>query len=517
MSRFPRSCGILCHVTSLPGRWGIGDLGNVAYRFVDWLAHAGQGLWQVLPLGPPGFGESPYQCFSAFAGNPLLVGLDRLVEEGWLSQNDLDAAPPFGSATVEFEHVSPFRDACLTRAFDEFRKSASSAQRTEFDAFRYEQAWWLDDYALFAALKVAHGGRPWTQWSGELISRHGETLKKHAATLANNIDREAFFQFQFDRQWRELRAYAHARGIRLMGDVPIFVAHDSADVWAHQNLFCLDARGQPTVIAGVPPDYFSETGQRWGNPLYQWDVMRNDAYVWWILRLRHALTQFDLVRLDHFRGFESYWEIPGDAPTAAGGRWVPGPGAAFFRCVLDEFGRLPLVAEDLGVITPAIDFLRDEFEFPGMRILQFAFGNDPKGPEYRPHNFPRNCVVYTGTHDNDTTVGWFHSRPGIGTTRKAAQITAERAFALKYLGTDGRDIHWDMTRLALASVADTAIVPVQDVLGLGTEARMNLPGSAVGNWRWRFTEDQLTPESTKMLAELTEIYDRTPQKSAAHQ
>ncbi len=514
MSRVSRSSGILCHVTSLPGRWGMGDLGSVAYRFVDWLASAGQGLWQVLPLGPPGFGESPYQSYSAFAGNPLLVGLDRLAEEGWLSRKELDAAPAFDRHAVEFERVGPFREACLIRAFDEFRKSASSSQRAEFDAFRHEQSDWLDDYAFFAALKLSQDGRPWTQWTEAIIARRTGALKYDAAALANSIDREAFIQFQIDRQWRALKAYAHAHGIRLMGDVPIFVAHDSADVWANQHLFALDAHGQPTVVAGVPPDYFSETGQRWGNPLYRWDVMQSDGYAWWIRRLRHALTQFDLVRLDHFRGFEGYWEIPGDAPTAAGGRWVSGPGAPFFESVHETLGDLPLVAEDLGLITPAVDALRDELEFPGMRILQFAFGDDPKAPEYRPHNYPRHCVVYTGTHDNDTTVGWFQSQAGAGTTRTAAQIAQERALVLRYLGTPGRDIHWDMIRLALASVADTAVIPMQDVLGLGTEARMNLPGSAVGNWRCRFTDDQLTPAATDKLTELTNLYDRVPQKTA---
>src|SRR5262245_19893173 len=510
MSQFPRSSGILCHVTSLPGPWGIGDLGNVSHRFVDWLAGAGQGLWQVLPLGPPGFGESPYQSLSAFAGNPLLIGLDRLVEEGWLSPGELESAPSFGAATVEFERVTPFRDACLTRAFHQFLKSATSEQKAEFDSFRAEQEFWLDDYALFAALKGEAGGNPWKDWGQTLVRRDRAALKRHAATLADVVDREVFIQFQFDRQWRSLKAYANARGIRLMGDVPIFVAHDSADVWAHQQQYMLDAGGQVTMIAGVPPDYFSETGQRWGNPLYRWDVMRNDDYAWWMLRLRHALRAFDLVRLDHFRGFESYWEIPADLPTAAGGRWVAGPGAPFFRHVLSRLGHLPLVAEDLGVITPPVEALRDEFEFPGMRILQFAFGDDPKASDYQPHNYPRNCVVYTGTHDNDTTRGWFESRAGVGTTRTTAQIARERDFALTYLGTDGRNIQWDMIRLALSSVADTAIVPMQDVLGLGTDSRMNLPGSATGNWRWRFAEDRITPTMTDNLARLTDVYDRTP-------
>jgi 4-alpha-glucanotransferase len=515
MSRFPRSSGILCHITCLPGRWGIGDLGEVSYKFVDWLALAGQGLWQVLPLGPPGFGESPYQSFSAFAGNPLLIGIDRLAEEGWLSSSELEAAPRFSAETVDFERVADFRDACLTRAFHEFRKAATSAINAEFDAFRHEQAFWLDDYALFAALKRAHGGRPWYEWDAALARRQQPALKGKAAALAEDLDREAFIQFQFHRQWRDLKDYANARGIQLMGDVPIFIAHDSADVWANRHQYFLDADGQTTVIAGVPPDYFSESGQRWGNPLYRWDVMRSDDYSWWIQRLRHAFQAFDLVRLDHFRGFEAYWEIPAALPTAAGGQWVAGPGAAFFRHLLDKLGDLPIVAEDLGVITPPVEALRDEFEFPGMRVLQFAFGDDPKASDYQPHNYPRNCVAYTGTHDNDTTCGWFDSRAGAGTTRTATQIAEERAFALTYLGSDGHQIQWDMIRLAVASVADTAIVPVQDVLGLGTKARMNLPGSAIGNWRWRFNERAITPEMTEKLAKLTDIYDRTPRTPKA--
>ncbi len=508
MSIFPRSSGILCHVTSLPGKWGIGDLGEVSRWFADWLHESGQGLWQVLPLGPPGFGESPYQSFSAFAGNPLLVGLDRLAEEGWLSPADLEAGPPFDRHSVDFEQVRPYRVNCLTQAFRAFQKNAKSAQRAEFDDFRHEQAGWLEDYALFAALKKEHGGLPWTEWHPDLVARKTAALRSRAAKLAREIDEEAFVQFHFHGQWRRLKTHCNARGIRLMGDVPIFVAHDSADVWARQELFFLNERGQPTVVAGVPPDYFSATGQLWGNPLYRWDRMEREGYAWWVERLRHALAQFDLIRLDHFRGFEAYWEIPGGAPTAAPGRWVPGPGAPFFRKVRNALGELPLVAEDLGVITPPVEALRDEFGFPGMRILQFAFGDDPKAGDYRPHNYPRHCVVYTGTHDNDTTLGWFQSRAGHGTTRTAEQIAEERRFALAYLGTDGIAIHWELIRLALASVAETAVVPLQDVLGLGTEARMNLPGTLQGNWRWRFAEEMLTPERARRLRELTTIYDR---------
>ena len=509
MATVARSSGILCHVTSLPGERGIGDLGASALRFADWLHEAGQGLWQMLPLGPPGFGESPYQSFSAFAGNPLLVPLDVLVEEGWVSPADASAAPPFERDAVDFEQVRLFREHCLTQAHRAFRKNARSGERAGFDEFRHEQAWWLDDYALFAALKRKHGGLPWTEWGPALVARQSSALAARAAELETEIDEEAFIQFQFHRQWQRLKSYCASRGIRLMGDVPIFVAHDSADVWAHQELYYLDERGRPTFVAGVPPDYFSETGQLWGNPLYRWDLMQRDGYAWWVARLRYALAEFDLIRLDHFRGFEAYWEIPAGAATAAPGRWVTGPGAHFFQTVRDALGKLPLVAEDLGLITPAVEALRDQFGFPGMRILQFAFGDDPKARDYQPHNYPGHCVVYTGTHDNDTTLGWFESRAGAGTTRTAAQISEERRFALAYLGTDGRAIHWDLIRLALASVAETAIVPLQDVLGLGTTARMNLPGTMEGNWRWRFREGMLTPEGARRLRELTEIYDRT--------
>jgi 4-alpha-glucanotransferase len=507
--RTPRTAGILCHVTSLPGRWGIGDLGAAAYRFADWLAESQQGLWQVLPLGPPGFGESPYQSFSAFAGNPLLVGLDRLADEGWLSRDDLDSAPKFNERAVDFEQVGPFREQALLQAFETFHRNASAVRKSKFDDFRHEQSWWLDDYALFAALKKSHGGKAWTQWNTACAKRTDPVLKSPHPALATAIDFEAFVQYQFYRQWRELKAYCNSRGIRLMGDVPIFVAHDSADVWAHQELFLLGDGGHPTVVAGVPPDYFSETGQLWGNPLYRWDAMQQDGYSWWLARIRYALEQFDLIRLDHFRGFEAFWEVPAGSATAQAGRWAAGPGKSFFRNILEKLGEVPLVAEDLGVITPAVEALRDEFGFPGMRILQFAFGDDPQAPDFRPHNFPHNCVVYTGTHDNDTTVGWFRSQAGQGSTRTALQVAAERDAALRYLGTDGTQIHWDMIRLALASVAATAIVPLQDVLGLGSASRMNLPGTAERNWRWRFSSLMLPGRSVR-LAELTSTYERAP-------
>lgn len=510
MNRFPRCSGILCHVTSLPGRCGVGDLGDGAYRFVDWLEQAGQTLWQVLPLGPPGFGESPYQCYSAFAGNPLLISPQKLAEEGWLAHKEVEEAPEFSTTKVDFDKVRPYREMLLNKAYEKFRKIATPQQKNDLAAFRKEAAWWLDDYALFAALKQANEGKAWHQWDKDLVQRKPAAIKAVTKALEIGIEREAFIQYQFHWQWRALKTYARMRGVRLMGDVPIFVAHDSADVWAHQDLFYLDAQGEPLVIAGVPPDYFSETGQRWGNPLYRWDVLKKQKYRWWVDRLRHALTQMEMIRLDHFRGFEAYWEIPGKAPTAAGGRWVPGPGETFFKALLKEMGDLPLVAEDLGLITPGVEALREQFNFPGMRILQFAFGEDPKGMDYRPHNYVHNSVVYTGTHDNDTTVGWFRSEAGVGTTRTAAQVAAEQKFVLRYVGTDGSEIHWDMIRLALSSVADTAIIPMQDVLGLGSEGRMNLPGSAIGNWSWRFHGKDLTAASAAKLANWAELYDRIP-------
>lgn len=510
MQRFPRSAGILCHVTSLPGAGASGDMGAAAYRFVDWLASARQGIWQVLPLGPPGYGESPYQSFSAFAGNKLLIGTDLLQQEGWLAESDDNSGVPAAATGVDFERARSDRERSLSAAHEAFIENATSAERAAFQVFRQSEAWWLEDYVLFAALKDAHDGHAWTDWEPDLVRRVPTALQSWKARLARPLEREAFVQFQFHNQWRDLKNYANARGIRLMGDIPIFVAHDSADVWANPELFHLDEAGRPQFVAGVPPDYFSATGQLWGNPLYRWESQTPHIFDWWVRRFRHTLKQFDLVRLDHFRGFEAYWEVPAGDQTAAGGRWVAGPRSAFLRHVVRELGELPIVAEDLGVITPEVESLRDEFGFPGMRILQFAFGDDPKADDYRPHNYPRNCMVYTGTHDNDTTVGWFASQAGRDTTRSAEQIERERAFTLEYLGTDGSEIHWDLIRLAQASVADTAIVPLQDVLGLGSSARMNLPGTASGNWGWRCAPDALTPQLAARLATLARAYDRKP-------
>ena len=508
----PRTSGILLHPTSLPGRFGIGELGPEAIRFADFLSAAGQRLWQVLPLGPTGYGDSPYQCFSAFAGNPLLVSLDVLEAEGLLRPADLAETPSFPEPQVDFGAVIDFKRSALGKAFARFRETAAPPERDAFQAFCLEQAAWLDDFAVFMAVKAAHGGVAWTEWDREIAARRPEALERWKRERADEIEATRFTQHLFFRQWGELRRHCHARHIRIMGDVPIFVAHDSADVWAHPELFQLDDGGRPTVVAGVPPDYFSATGQLWGNPLYRWDEMTRTGYRWWIDRFRATLSLVDLVRLDHFRGFEAYWEIPASAPTAATGQWVKGPGAALFDALRAALGPLPIVAENLGVITPEVESLRERFGFPGMAILQFAFGGDPQSSDFIPHNYPRDRVVYTGTHDNDTVVGWWTS--GVGdSTRTLEEVEAEREFARRYMHSDGREIHWDFIRTLLGSVAELAVVPLQDVLGLGGEARMNVPARPSGNWRWRFTAGALTPEIRGRLREMTETYGRVKRKA----
>jgi 4-alpha-glucanotransferase len=503
-----RLAGILLHPTSLPGRHGIGELGAEATSFLDFLAETGQRLWQVLPLGPTGYGDSPYQCFSAFAGNPLLVSLDRLRDEGLVSAADLAKAPPFPEIEVDFGAVIGFKRPILARAFATFEKKSGAARRDAFEAFARTNAAWLSDFALFMALKHANGGAAWHTWDRALVGREPEALDRARGGLAREIREVEFEQWLFFEQWASVRAQARERGIEIMGDIPIFVAHDSADVWAHPEIFHLAADGRPAFQAGVPPDYFSATGQLWGNPLYRWDALARTGYAWWIGRFRAVLALVDRVRLDHFRGFEAYWEVPGDAPTAVEGRWAKGPGAAFFDALRGAFEDLPIVAEDLGVITPEVEALRDRYGFPGMAILQFAFGTDAHANDFLPHNYPRSKAVYTGTHDNDTVVGWWAS--GVGdTTRTQGQVDREHERALAYVGGDGREIHWDFIRTLLVSVADTAIVPLQDVLGEGTAARMNLPGRPGGNWRWRFAKGALTPQIRRRLRLVTEGSGRT--------
>lgn len=508
-SRQPRSSGILLHPTSLPGRFGVGDLGDEAFRFVEFLKEAGQRLWQVLPLGPTGYGDSPYQCFSAFAGNPLLISLERLVEQGLLPAAALSDVPSFPENEADYGRVIPWKMARLESAGRDFLAHARGGARQQFDAFCASQAAWLDDYALFMALKHEHGQEfVWTHWDPGVRARRAEAMVPARDRLAAEIGLYCFYQFEFFNQWKALKEQCAACGIGVMGDVPIYVAHDSADVWAQPQYFELDADGNPSGVAGVPPDYFSATGQLWGNPLYRWDVLAAEGYRWWIGRLASTLAMVDLIRLDHFRGFEAYWAVPAGETTAVNGRWVKGPGAAFLQAAQDALGKLPLVAENLGVITPEVEAIRRQFGFPGMSILQFAFGKDPQGPDFRPHNYPRERVAYTGTHDCDTTVGWWTSSGRGESTRTEEDIRKEREYTRRYLNLDGQEIHWAFIRALMASVADTVVCPLQDVLGLGTEARMNLPGTPSGNWRWRVASRALTPALSRRLRELTETYER---------
>ena len=491
-----RKSGVLLHPTSLPSRWGIGDLGAAAYTFVDFLAAAGQQLWQVMPLGPTGYGDSPYQGFSAFAGNPLLISLDQLLSDGLLEEADLADAPQFPDGHVDYGWVIPWKLGMLRRAFERFKQSAAADLRDEFAAFRTAQRTWLADYALFAALKEAHGGATWSSWEPPIARREPAAVGEAGSRLSHQVEFFSFLQWQFFRQWRALKAHANAQGIQIIGDIPIFVAYDSADVWANPEIFELADDGSPIAVAGVPPDYFSATGQLWGNPLYRWGELARQGYRWWIERFRATLTLVDIARIDHFRGFAAYWEVPAGEETAINGKWVSGPGVALFDAVRAALGSLPIIAEDLGVITPDVEELRDGLGFPGMKVLQFAFGGDP-ADQYLPHNYPRNCVVYSGTHDNDTTLGWWR-----------ALSRHEQTNVQLYLGRDGGDIAWDFIRLALASVGDVAIVPMQDVFGLGSEGRMNTPGQAGGNWGWRYTPPMLTTDLADRLGTLTRVYGR---------
>ncbi len=492
---FPRASGILLHPTSLPGPYGIGDIGPGCLAWIDFLERSKQKLWQVLPLGPTGYGDSPYQSFSAFAGNPYLVSPDALFADGLLTREELADIPAFPVAQVDFGPVITWKLRTLERAFQRF-ETVSGPLRQEFEAFAAEHAGWLDDYALFMALKQSLNA-VWSDWDEGLALRRAPELASARKHLSRAIDAQRFHQFVFFRQWHVVREHARAANVKIIGDIPIFVAYDSADVWARRELFLLDEHGRSTAVAGVPPDYFAPTGQLWGNPLYRWDAIAADGYAWWIERLRATLELVDIVRLDHFRGFDAYWEIPATALTAETGTWVKGPGRKLFDALRAALGDLPILAEDLGNITPEVIALRDAFDLPGMKITQFAFGSDATEP-FLPHNFPHNCAAYTGSHDNDTTRGWY----------EAGSTSEERDLARRYMRTDGRDIAWDLITLVYASVADTAVVPLQDVLDKGGEARMNLPGRIAGNWGWRYAEGELTERHAARLADLTALYGR---------
>lgn len=506
--KFPRSSGVLLHPTSLPGRFGIGELGPEAFAFVDFLKSAGQKLWQVLPLNPTGYGDSPFQCFSAYAGNPLLISLEKLQESRVLEPSDLHNIPNWAEERVDFGRVIHWKMPLLKKAAERFLKSASAKDQSEFEAFCRDNAAWLGDFALFMAHKDLDSKLIWNQWEPAMASRRPEVLRQWRQRLDREIQANKYWQFEFFRQWRALREYAHANGIRILGDIPIYVALDSADVWAHPEYFLLDAAGRPLKVAGVPPDYFSATGQLWGNPIYNWERHQETGYRWWVDRFRAAFALYDAVRIDHFRGFEAYWEIPADATTAMQGRWVKGPGAELFSVLQRDLGELPIVAENLGVITPEVEAIRAQFSLPGMAILQFAFGKDPQGPSFRPHNYARDLVAYTGTHDNDTTVGWWNSHGTSDSTRTPEDVVKEHAYARAYLGFTDEPIHWVLIRGVMSSIANTAVIPLQDLLGLGTEARMNLPGTPSGNWRWRCKKEALTPDLAKRLREMVTLYDR---------
>jgi 4-alpha-glucanotransferase len=517
--KFERASGILLHPTSLPGPYGIGDLGPAAYRWVDWLAGSGCKLWQVLPLGPTGYGDSPYQCFSAFAGNPYLISPEFLVRDNLLTEDDLIGNLAFDPGKVDFGALIPWKLALLDRAFSRFSSDLSSSPssgigagprenpatsspdllgslKASFDSFATENAFWLDDYALFMAVKESYGGGSWDGWPKPLRHRDQAELINIRNTLSYSIARFTFHQFIFFRQWKALRDYAHQKGISIIGDIPIFVANDSSDVWSHPELFFLDSDLKPTVVAGVPPDYFSPTGQLWGNPLYRWDVHKSTGYEWWLERLRATLKLVDILRIDHFRGFAGYWEIPAENLTAEIGRWVSGPGAEFFKAIRSSLGAdLPIIAEDLGVITPDVIALREKFSLPGMKVLQFGFSG-PDNP-FLPHSYHSNCVVYTGTHDNDTARGWYESAPD-----------TEKDFARRYLRVDGSDFSWDLIRTAWKSTAVFALAPLQDFLSLGTEARFNYPSRLGGNWEWRVLEAYLTGELQDAIKEVNWLYLR---------
>lgn len=479
----------------MPGPGGIGSLGAEAHQFVDFLQKAGQGVWQILPLGPTAYGNSPYSCYSAFAGNPLLISLELLADDGDIVPDDLKPGLPAGR--VDYGLVEPYKLGALRKAAARFFEAADQRRREDFWHF-CDTTFWLHDYALFMALKGHFPGKSWCEWPEDIALRKAEAMAAYSEKLGPAIGEQKYMQWLFSRQWQRLKAYANEKNIEIIGDMPIFVAFDSTDVWANPHLFHLDEKGRPMVVAGVPPDYFSKTGQLWGNPLYNWERIAEEGFSWWVARLRNDLSLYDRVRIDHFRGFEAYWEVPAGEKTAKNGCWVKGPGEAIFHVLKDKLGRVPLIAEDLGVITPEVEALRDKFGFPGMKILQFAFGSGPQNP-YLPHNHVQNCVIYTGTHDNDTTAGWF-----------ARLKDKEKKDILSYLNIGEDNISWDFVRATLASVADMAIFPLQDVLGLDSGARMNIPGIAGGNWSWRLSSEMLDDAVAKQLKDLSELYGRGP-------
>lgn len=505
-----RASGILLHPTSLPGGYGVGDFGHSSFHWIDCLVASKQKLWQILPLGPTGYGNSPYQSLSSFAGNSLLISLEKLFQEGFLDQSDFSDKTEFQDAVVDYDKLLPAKDKLLEIACENFieKLEGNADLKKEFERFCEKQSYWLEDYAIFLVLKKHHNGKAWMEWESCYALREDEAMKIFSQDHDEEIMGQKVIQYFFEYQWLDVLNYARSSGISIIGDLPIFVAQDSADVWANRELFDLNSEGYPNFVAGVPPDYFSDTGQRWGNPLYNWEVHQNMNYDWWCKRIERSVEWCDYLRIDHFRGFAGYWSIPAGDDTAVNGEWLTGPGARFFQSIEEQLGELPIIAEDLGIITDDVKQLRDEFNLPGMRVIQFAFGGDVLAEEYLPENYPANSVAYTGTHDNDTTMGFWSSKEGESTTRSQEEIDRERDKILQYLGKDGGELNWNFIEVIQGSEAMFAIQPLQDVLGLGSESRMNVPGTTANNWRWRFSWDQLKESDLQKLAHITLVNRR---------
>ena len=495
---FERSSGILFHPTSLPGKYGIGTLGKEAYAFIDFLKKSRQKLWQIFPLGPTGYGDSPYQSFSSFAGNPYLIDFDLLIEAHLLSEEDLrDVFFGDNEEYIDYGAIYNQKYPLLRKAYENFKSSDNHEMRENLEHFKRENASWLNDYSLYISLKNHFNGLPWNEWAHDIKNREHGAMEHYRNELADDIEYHNFIQFLFFKQWGDVKRYANENGIKIIGDIPIFVAADSSDAWANPEIFLFDEERKPVKVAGVPPDYFSATGQLWGNPLYNWQKLKETNYSWWVERVRANLSTCDIIRIDHFRGFEAYWAVPYGDDTAINGQWEPGPGIDLFNAIKSQLGELPIIAEDLGLMTQGVIDLREATGFPGMKILGFAFDSGEEN-DYLPHTYTKNCVVYTGTHDNDTLIGWF---------QKAKE--EDRQFARDYLNSRSDDeIHWDAIRGAWSSVANMAISPVQDFLGLGSEARINTPGVAAGNWQWRLRHGVLTDELAERIAKLTRVYSR---------
>ncbi len=495
---FIRSCGTLVHPTSFPADYAMGDLGGKAYRFIDYLEETHQGVWQILPLGPTGYGNSPYASYSAFAGNPYLISPDILKEKELLQEKELAKHRVPQSTCSNYDGAYAIKDDLFTLACKRFYQRKDSEEQKRFEEFKKENALWLDDYVLFMSCLIENGKKPWNQWGEGLARRDKRVLESARKRLAGRIDSQYWVQFEFFEQWMALRRYANEKNIKIIGDIPIFVDHNSSDVWANKKYFDVDDIGNRLLVSGVPPDYFSETGQLWGNPLYRWKELENDGYQWWIDRFRQMFDMFDAIRVDHFRGFDAYWEIKADAKTAQDGRWVKGPGEKLFVAIEKKLGKLPIIAEDLGVITPSVVRLRDRCGFPGMKVLQFAF--DDPGNGFLPHNYQNaNCIVYSGTHDNDTTLGWYNQAPEL-----------EKNYLREYTQSDGSDVSWQLVRLGMLSVANQAIFPLQDFMELDGEHRMNFPGTTENNWQWRYTDEMLEGLDKERIRHIIAISNRNP-------